>query len=746
MKRHVLSLLLLALASLSTPTPAADLKVEESKFDVQGRFTVQVPVPAGTRHAALEILNPGPPAAWRTLISGSLDGRKARVIFQVPENYRTSALVRAKAGPETTVPTPELTDPSLFTVVYESPIGEQTKINFLKDAAAKMGGWGSLPKGEAQARLIAWALTNPLVAEASVTTLGDNISIRFTDDDIVVVMSKPRRYDLTEMPPLARVEPPEQGSKDGMFGPKATTGLSIPGSRQCISAFSLESTFPNSAPTIASWLDSHGYKTDRFPSTPVLTVKSWSTAATPIGVLFWQIHGCPYKRKNGTESTALVTREFASEALSQGAYATMRGTGQLGLAIADGETVPYYTITGSFIRAFMRFAPNSLVVVDACFGANPDLAKAFIDAGAGSYVSWDWLSGPESGTPCKQLFDRLLGMNTEAPVSAIPERPFTVDVVSQWMHRKGYDEDPSTKFPNQPRPNSVLMWTHRQSNPAHMLRPSLMRILEEANSPGEPFTKFLLEGDFGDDPGTGNRKVLWAAKEMNVLRWDALEGIVIRIPSLPPVGNLQVLVKKEHEGKSNEVPITEWNVPFTFDRREQGSLNANITFNVKFRADIHGERYEPEGQVFYLPKVMNVMEDCRGILKASGTYKPDKDSTYTWHGGGNLVSVDLGTGQPPPSDLIMSSGVFTGSGTTMFFSLNATGNYKETYTSSGGSETTDQLADLDGSDFFITPPKMLPPAYLFVGDTKTHSSGTQNDTLKWTTATPQMVPTNSTPR
>jgi hypothetical protein len=755
MKRHLLSLLLLVLGAL--PSAAADLKIEESKFDVQGRFTVQVPVPAGTRNASLEVLKNGVSPEWQTLVSGPLDGRKARVIFKLPESYGPSAMVRAKAGPETSVPAPELNDPELITVVYESAIGEQTKIDFLKDAAAKMKEWASLPLAEARALLIAWAKSNPLVADASLTPESGNISIRFTDDDIVVLMSKPRRYGLEGVAPsTARVEIPEAPAlaRGGIqnFGPLASTGLSLPRSKHSITAFSLESTFPDSTGTIEGWLQTHNYKVDRFPATPVLTVKGWSSASNPIGVLFWQVHGCQYTRKNGTLSTSLVTREYATEQLSAGAYAAMRGSGQLGLAMADGETLPYYTLAGTFIRNNLRFAPNSLVVMDACFGANQDLADAFLAAGCGSYVSWDWMSGPESGTPCKKIFDRLLGMNKEAPVSVIKERSFTVDVVSRWMHLRGHDQDPSVSFPNQDRPNAILVWHHRQQNPAHLLRPSIMRILQEAASPGEKFSKYLLEGDFGDDPGPAYRTVKWGGKVMDVLRWDEEDGIVFRIPNPAPVGNVQVIINREFESISNEVPITEWTVPFTFEHREQGSLKATIVANVKIRADIHGERYEPEGPVNYLMKPFGNIADCKGTATASGTYSPAAGESYTWSGGSGLVSVDGGFEGEMPPHLIVNSGAFTGAGQTMFFGLSFSGSFTQTYkwTDIDGGVHTEvddgMTTDLDGEEFFVPLPKINATSYVFGGGSKTIKNGEATETLSWPATTPLSKPTAETPR
>ena len=747
MKRPVLLLLLLALGMFRAV--AADLKVDRMNFDVQGRFTLEVPVPAGSRHALLEVFDPGPAATWRTLVSGPIDGRQARVIFRLPADHGPRALVRARTGTGTTVPPAELNDPALYTVLYESPIGEQAKIGFLGNAAAKMREWRSLPRPQSQAQLIAWAEANPLVEDATVSMPADNVSIRFTDGDFCVLLNKPRE-DGDPAPPSAfqsAAAAPELAEREvSSAGPRAVTGLSIPRSKQAIAAFSLESTFPNSAPKVAGWLDARGYDADIFASTTVLDVQSWSTSFTPLGVLFWHVHGCSYEKKDGSTGIGLVTREFASEALSKGPYAIMRQSGQLGLAIDDRETVPYYVLTSSFVTNHMRFAPNSLVVIDACFAGHQELASAFLASGAGSYASWDWLSGPESGTPCKQLFDRLLGMNDQAPLSAVKERSFALPTVMHWMSKKGYDYDPSTKFPGQTRTNAKLTWFHRTTNPAHMLRPSIMRILQESSSPGQPFSKYLLEGDFGDDPGTGKRTVLWGGKPLEVLTWDEQEGIVIRIPKPAPVGNFQVLIQREFENKSNEVPMTEWTVPFTFDRREQGSLHANIVANVKIRADVHGERYEPEGPVNHIWKSYWNMADCTGKLKASGSYRPSENSLYTWSGGADLVSVDAATGEDIPPNLIQCGGTFTGDGVTLSFHLFATGLFTETYSWSGGSETYDQQADLNSTPFFHPFPTIKGPTFTVPGGNKTHSSGTRTETLVWPATTPAFPPVADTPR
>lgn len=743
MNQPILLSLLLALGNLSAP--AAEVKVEYSAFDVDGRFTVQIPLEAGSRHAVLEGIDPAT-GNLRVLVSGAVDGRKGSVIFRLPATYGPKALVRGRTGTQTTVPAAQFTDPALFQVAYESSISESVKIGLLREASTKMAGWSNLPRAEAESRLIAWALSNPRVASAKATSMGGTITIRFTDDDIVVLMPKRRGENPTGEPPPGEVEPPSIAAMTKDIGPKATTGLSVPGAEKAITAFSLESAFPSSTAKIRGWLGGNGYKVKNYSATSVLDLMSWSHKDDPIGVLFWQIHGVPFERKDGTTSVALVTREIAPDEGTTGPHAPMRSTGLLNLAMEVGQKDPYYTITGRFVETYMRFAPNSVVMIDACYGGNADLANSFMLAGAGSYGSWDWLSGPRSGDTFRKVFDRLLGTNEEAPVSTPKERAFALPVVMHWMQVKGYDEDPSNKYPDQPRNNAMLLWYHRQVNPGYMLKPSIMRVLMEANSPGEQFTKFLLEGDFGDDPGASKRKVLWGGQEMDVLRWDAQNGIVVPIPDQPPGGSFQVLVNKDPQTKSNEVPMTEWTIPFEFDRTDHGVLNAKLNFTVKFRADLRGERFEPEGPVTYLPKPWAVMADCTGTLQASGVYRPDQDSSYTWTGNSNIRSYDVGKGNVPIKNVIIGSGVMTGAGVTHYFSVSANGTYTETYRTKTSSKVTERLAEVDPASFFFPAPQPKPPHWQFPGGNKTDGDDERVDKLVWPTVAARYRPDDNTPR
>ncbi|HEY1122543.1 MAG TPA: hypothetical protein VGE67_13115, partial [Haloferula sp.] len=673
-----LLILVLALVMPVCGFAAQGFEVKSCYFDGQGRFTVEVDVPEGARHAVLESLVPGQPTTWRNLVSGAVDGRAARVVFRLPAAFGKRALVRAKIGPETTVPAAELNDPSLYTVIYAG-LDEQLKLDFLKNASAKMREWAGLPQAEYQAKLIAWAKANPLVAKAVVSMPADNVSIRFTDGDVCVLLNKQRDSEgLTEVDTPVdaywKSSPPAVATADERGDPAATASfaehLALPFSKRVVVANSLESFFPDSAPTIGNWLTASGYDVKRFSSTTVGDVKGWFSTGS-LGVLFWHIHGCSFEKEDGTESVGLVTRQFATVDLSKGAYKAMRDSGEVGLAIDRGQTVPYYTINSGFIRKYMSFAPNSLVVVDACFGTNPDLAQAFIDAGAGSYASWDWLSGKLSGDSCRKVFDRMLGMNQEAPVSAVKERSFSQPIVETWMWQQGYEFDPSPKVPGQTRDNARLVWRHHPQAPCYILKPTIIRILNQISSLTERFSALMIEGNFGEDPGPGQRNVLWGGQVQPILRWESSERIYIRVPNSPPVGNVQVIVSPgfAYTAMSNEVPITEWTVPFTWSYHEAGTLTEKMVMNVKFRADLHGERIYPESPVVYNTTSFSCMPDCTGTMTGSGLYSPMAGVTLTYSGGSTMQSYDLLSDQLPPAYRLTNSGKMKGDGTFSAFSL-----------------------------------------------------------------------------
>ncbi|MEK7949750.1 hypothetical protein [Luteolibacter soli] len=717
-------------------------------IDSLGRFEVDATVPTGTRCAVLEISGDlSSPAPWRQMLACATDGREARLVFRLPRQPGSRCFARVRTGTETTVPAVELSDPDLITLSYGQPVAESVKVDLLTVAGTKMIQWDGLPPATFRANLIAWAKSQPNVVDAWAESVVGNICVKFADGEVCVLMQKPRTSADGGTPmPMAAAELPKE---EVTFGPKVAPIGDLPGKNTAVTAFSLESRFPNSAPTIAGWLSGKGYNTTNYLITTVPEIVSWAPDSSPLGVLFWHAHGVPYEDEKGVKlGVMIVTGEYA-KAVSRPIYTEMRNSGELRLGIVKGETVPQYAVTAKFIRQRMHFAPHSIVVLDACFGGDPDIGNAFIAANAGSFVSWDWLSGDHSGTPCLKIFDRLLGTNQEPPISVPKERSFSLDAIRWWMAQNGYDYDPSPQYSNQGRPNAKLVWYSHATTPGHILLPSVMRVLAEAPYETEPFSKYLIEGDFGPDPGESQRSVLWGGQVMKVERWHHYDGIVIRTPKNPPRGEIQVVKSKNYYSYSNKVPITEWTVPFKYEVAGEGALSATMDLNVKFRGDIHGSRGMPEMTPQYLGVVFSNMADCTGTVTATGVHYPDVATTITWSGGSSLKSIDPTDANDVMTDLIWNNGVLqVSAGNALNFTLRASGSFTSTervILPNGGVQTTvsQEGAGLDAYVFLLKKPLSFNPA---TGVLAAGSPSYPNAKLSWPAVTPQFAPNADTPR
>ncbi len=550
--RHLLiQFVLLGLSAWSAP--GQSLKVTHTGINAQNQFVVEADVPAGSRHVVLEVMRQPASEGWRSVIAGGIDGRAAKVTFRLPR-VAPSVIARVKTGVSTAVPTAELTDPSLYTVTYSGDLSVlQAKLDMLNAADEKFATVSTLPRPQLHAAMIAWAKSFPVVAEASVAPTSDNVSIRFTDGTHAALLNSKRtdgNVAPNRVPQGQRIPAPEEAFAAqprvvarGGETPSTIPKGSVPASRRAVCAFSLESWFPSSVSTAAGWLQSANYNTETYHSTQVNHLMWLSGPGNEVGVLFWQAHAYTFKKQDGTEEGAIVTGDFASKAEDALGYQALLDNGELTLAKDEARNdPPFYAVTPSFIRKYFRFSPHSLVMLDACYGGHPLIAGAFIDAGAGAVGSWDHESGEASATCMLKVFDRLLGANQEPPISFPPERPFSLPVIRMWMAMQGYDFDPSQKYANQTTDNARLIWRLHGTNPALILRPAVMRVLHEFAGLNEPFTKYLIEGDFGEDPGPAKRQVLWGGQPMNVLRWHARDGITIRPPLSPPTGNIQVII------------------------------------------------------------------------------------------------------------------------------------------------------------------------------------------------------------
>lgn len=736
-------MLLCLLAALLCPsrTAAQQAAISDCWMDGSGRLCLTAEVPAGAQYAALEA-----GAGWRTKLSAALDGRRARVTFRLPRDSsapRELARVRTGPGP---VPAPDIADSAgLISLFYEpQEIAEQARLDLLNAAGSKMRQWRDLPPAQYTANLTAWLKTSPLVAKAVVSEISSTaVLVQFMDGEWSTLYLR-RRVEESIAPaapplPLAPVRAARSTSTEVVTG--------LPGSRHSICAYSLEAQiFPNSAPTIAGWLSRSGYQVQTLSSTTIEEIAAWSSAQ-PLGVLFWQAHGVPYfidGIEGGRQGICLVTRQAATAGGRLSKYSAGIRRGELGLAKDDSETQPTYTITSNFVRSYLRFAPHSLVMLDACFGAHTELTNAFIEQGAGAVGSWDIAGGKDSGTPILKVFDRLLGTNEEPPISFPKERPFALPVIQMWQLLRGYDVDPSPKYPGQTDFNARLIWNMNPSRPAHILRPSIMRVLYEGAAAGEEYSKLLIEGDFGSDPGTARRRLYWGGQPVNILRW-APDGITIRPPEGMPAGSFQAVIDQVHT--SNERPFTEWTVPFSYTHNGRGSLNYTVQMNVRMRADIAGTRGMPEMPVQYLPVNFWHLNDSTGSLSAGGSYSPDPHNTITWSGASQLRSWDPEvSGSELRLNAIQNSGTMdVVTGAISDFQVQGTGQFTETITRQAPQEVSGTTPIL------LYPPltpSLNPGSYAFTGGSRSFTApdGSGSAQASWPAVIPRAAPQAETVR
>lgn len=447
--RHRWLLCALLIPGISEGLRAQSLSITDVRLEQDGRLRVRSTIPAGYRHAVLEWTADLASPSWRSMLGSTLDGRAAMVDFLLPRPAGTVGFARVKVGDATALPTVELTDPALVTVSYAgSGPGEATKITNLETLGAFGDSLENLPTAERHAQVVAMALTLPGVTHAGVSPLAGNIWIRYADGDVSLLIG-----DRTP-PPGGVVELPEPAA--------APIPVSLPAALDAVCGFSVDYFMPDSTKLVNSWLRKAGYQSIVTNVVTVDKLLSWQN----LGVFFWQAHcgtvPVDPTQPEGLQVMCIMTQQPASAELGQGRFKALRDSGAVVITRPERKSAwpagvmppPFYGVSAKFISEHMHFSDRSFVVLDACTAGLPEIANAFLKANAGVYVSWNQPVCHESGTPLRQLFDRLLGMNAEAPVSSPRERPFAIEDVQYWMQDKGLDFDPAPCNGN----NGQLQW------------------------------------------------------------------------------------------------------------------------------------------------------------------------------------------------------------------------------------------------------------------------------------------------
>jgi len=289
--------------------------------------------------------------------------------------------------------------------------------------------------------------------------------------------------------------------------------------------------------------------------------------------------------------------------------------------------VDHYGITDKFIAANgVRFRSNSLVYMDCCFLDLGPFKPACTAAGASLYVGWtDEVAGPSAARAARFVFDRLSGANSGKPDKESPiQRPFDYQAVWGDLVARGWNTSGAATISFTPG-----------AGDSGMLAPSIQFVtLYEAPFYQTDKTKMEIAGLFGNDPGASKRKVTIADTPVEVKNW-APDKVTCDIPNFGE-GSVGDVVVAVNDHKSNKVPLTEWNIKFTYTRHSWGSLTDTFHINAHIRADVHKWRDRPH-QAPNTPSAVlfKGMADMDGDWTSEGeghaNNDPDHDR-FAWSG------------------------------------------------------------------------------------------------------------------
>ncbi len=303
-----------------------------------------------------------------------------------------------------------------------------------------------------------------------------------------------------------------------------------------------------------------------------------------------------------------------------------------GRTLPDGrpETSMNYGITSRFVREYMSFGKDSLVLINACWSANPkpdpaDFAAASYEKGAGLYVGWTRNVGVDVAYRAAAfLVDRMLGANQADPKEDSPQRPFNWDAVFEDLRARGLDWDNITQA-------QLVAVANARASGSPILAPSIDYMLVD-----EMKEQLHVFGLFGPDPRPDG-SVTVNGTAIPIESWKPAE-IVCDLPATGTntAGDVVVTVRKH---PSNTVQLTEWRGTVTYTRADAPSLFWTVTFKLHFRADIHLSRKKPHSAPQGMEMPWTPANDSTCHFSVGGTHTENisgATTTIAWRGSGDL--------------------------------------------------------------------------------------------------------------
>jgi hypothetical protein len=448
--------------------------------------------------------------------------------------------------------------------------------------------------------------------------VGDgSVWARFTDGRLVSVINN-RETGEEGPPPAGRAF-------------SAAQSRMVPGTLPATARIALLDGFgPETNPygQIGDMLQAQGYTPVLPPAYQNLTVENLKQVQN-CGLFYLSGHSTRARLRSGEETVIFFTRTRRTREL-ENAYKADLDEGALCYAFVrhrpDQEdaykVIPDYAFTPRFVRKYMSFSADSLVVFDSCSSSHAELTAACRDKGASVIAGW---SNPvQSSDAFKSmtfLFDRLLGANQASPQETPPQRPFDYEAVYADMERRNlveFDYTADRGF------KTRLILTSDQGSFAQ-LAPSIQNlVVEERNE------QLVLNGAFGNEPGF----VSVGGSVLAIRSWTPTEIVCTLPPSgAGSAGDVLVTVNNH---RSNVVQLTEWKGQVRYTLTERGSLTQRFVFDVRFRGDVHAFRYDPGQEPLAQGGVFTATPNSTCKYEFSGNWNNGAGTTVDWSGSGSM--------------------------------------------------------------------------------------------------------------
>ncbi|MBX3619458.1 MAG: hypothetical protein KF891_05645 [Rhizobacter sp.] len=336
----------------------------------------------------------------------------------------------------------------------------------------------------------------------------------------------------------------------------------------------------------------------------------------------------------------------------------------LGVEYPDHDT--RYGITDKFVRAHWQFAPNSVVIINACVSGlamsrGRPLAAPFYDAclakGAGAYLGWtNTVSATGAFTVPRRFVDRVLGANAYQPESP-KQRAFVVSEVMGELNRKGLDRDTA----------GTAVFVLKANADAPTVVPGIREMIVD-----EFRDELVLLGDFGPQETTGPNtgRVTVDGQERSVLSWTATR-IVCALPrsGAGSAGPVRVQVGPH---ASNVRWITRWTttLDYRWEDPQRPGLRVTGVATIRHRADVGKTRAQPGDAPLEPLRYAVATRDSSLPLQAQGSFNGGPDCTFHWSGAMTYPGTHLTNGHVFFADLKIDTASRTGA---LGLALGATG-------------------------------------------------------------------------